>query len=229
STLRFCIRWMPVAVSPVVMAAPLVAAIARSRTRIALSLIAWICAYVAFYAPYRWTHEDWWFLRFLLPAVPALLVAGLAGVQRLLDLLKGRVSEPARVWALGLLFAATVWTTARQINPLHAWSIGSGEEKYGRIGEWLKNNVPGNAALIAMQYSGSDYYFSHNILIRADELNAETAERVRAATRAEKRGVYAVIFPNEKEFIRKLPGKWTQLGAVDDVTIWGNDWNGPGS
>jgi hypothetical protein len=228
-TIQFCIRWMPVAVSPVVIIAPLVVAVARSRTRVTLSLIAWICAYVAFYAPYRWTHENWWFLRFLLPAVPALLVAGLLGAQSLLDLLKGRINDSARVWALGFLFAAAVWTTASQINPLHAWSIGFGERKYGRIGEWLRTHVPENAALIAMQYSGSDYYFSHNILIRADELDAATAARIRAAARAEGRDVYAVIFPNERDFIGKLPGKWTQLGAVDDVTIWSNDWNSPGS
>ena len=228
-TIRFCLTWLPFAIGPVVVLSPLVVAALVSRTRVALALLAWTAAYIAFYLPYRWTHENWWFLRFLLPAVPALLLSSLIGLEYISGKLRGGFPRMALVPVLALMFASSVWVSLHRIRTFDVLAIGRGEEKYGRVGDWLKSHVPENAAIIAAQYSGSDYYFSHFIVIRADELSPETSERVRKAAQAEKRSVYAVTFPFETKYIASLPGKWTQYGSVDDVVIWRNDWNGPGS
>jgi hypothetical protein len=226
-TLAFCARWLPLAIGPVVVLAPLVLGAFAARTRVALGLVAWAVAYIAFYLPYRWTHEDWWFLRFLLPAVPALVLSSLIGLEHIAGKLQGRVPRPWLGCSLVLLLVGSVGVSLHEIRSFHAVDIGRGEMKYGRIGDWLKAHVPENSALIAMQYSGSDYYYSHYIVIRADELDPRTSDRVRTAAQAEKRSVYAVTFPLETKYIATLPGKWTQLGSVDDVVIWRNDWNGP--
>ncbi|HZZ20230.1 MAG TPA: hypothetical protein VFE25_12710 [Opitutaceae bacterium] len=228
-TLRFCAIWMPIAVGPIVVLTPLVLLALAKRTRVALALLAWVVVYVAFYLPYRWTHEDWWFLRFLLPAVPAFILSGLIGLETMnATTLASPRGRPLAI-ILIVMFVCSAKFSVYQIERFHALSIGRGEEKYGRIGDWLKANVPEDAALIAMQYSGSDYYFSHYVVIRADELTPQISERVRSAARAAKRGVYAVTFPLERKYIATLPGKWTQIGSVDDVGIWSNDWNAPGS
>jgi hypothetical protein len=227
-TIRFCVKWLPVAIGPVVILSPLVVAAFMNRTRVALALIAWTAAYIAFYLPYRWTHESWWFLRFLLPAVPALLLSSLVGLEYISGKLRGRVPKAALVSILALMFVGSLAVSLYWIQSFDVVSIGRGEEKYGRIGDWLNTHIPKNSALIAMQYSGSDYFFSPFIVIRADQLNPAVSERVRSAALAEKRSVYAVTFPWETAYIATLPGKWTQFGTVDDVVIWRNDWNGPG-
>ena len=228
-TLGFCVRWLPVVLSPILIIAPAILMFLGTRTRVAAALAAWAAVYIAFYAPYRWTHEDWWFLRFLLPAAPALLVAGLIVLQRVSESLRGRLSIISRGALLSVLFLSAIWVEASHIRPLHAWSIGHGEEKYGRIADWLKANAPGNSAIVAEQFSGATYYFTNFVLIRSDELDHGTADRVRRALRSEGRPVYAVAFPPEQNFIKELPGKWVHVMSIEDVMIWRGDWGDSGN
>lgn len=226
-TLGFCLRWLPVVLSPLVVASPAILAFLGTRTRIAAVLAAWATVFIAFYSPYRWTSENWWFLRFLLPAAPALLVAGLIVVQRAFEALRGHLSAWARGVLLAGLFCSAAGFELRHIRPLHAWSIGHGEEKYGRVADWLDANAPGNSAIIAEQFSGATYYFTNFVLIRSNELDHGTAERVRDAMRLEGRHVFMVTFPPEQHLVRELPGKWVHVTSIEDVTVWRGDWGGP--
>jgi hypothetical protein len=227
-TLRFCLKWLPVILSPLVIASPAILGFLGSRTRIAAALVAWAALYIAFYSPYRWTHEDWWFLRFLLPAAPALMVAGMIALQWVFTALREFIPGAVRSLLIAAMFLTGAWAEARQIKPLHAWSIGHGEEKYGRVADWLKANIPKNSAIIAEQFSGATYYFTNYVLIRSDELDHGTADKVREAMRSEGRPVYMVVFPVEQHFVAEMPGKWVQVSSVEDVSIWRGDWGDPG-
>jgi hypothetical protein len=219
-TIAFSLRWLPVVLSPLVAVAPGILGFLRTRTRVAAALAAWMIVYIAFYAPYRWTHEAWWFLRFLLPAAPALLVSGLIVLQW--GFSRFRDGAAAKV-VLALLFIASAWIEVRQIRPLHAWSIGHGELKYARVVAWLNAHVPRNTVIVAKQFSGALYYYTDYILIRSDQLDASTPLRVMAAARSQKRPVYAVVFPSDMDPLKGLPGKWVSVGTVDDITIWQSD------
>ncbi|HXQ80235.1 MAG TPA: hypothetical protein VN775_02910 [Opitutaceae bacterium] len=223
-TLAYCARWLPVLLSPIVIASPAILAFFRSRPRVAAVLAAWAAAYIGFYLPYRWTHEDWWFLRFLLPAAPALVVAGLIvlqlGHERLLERFPGTWARALPV----LLLVAALGVEAGQIVPLDAWAIGRGERKYGRVADWLTANVPRNSAIVAVQFSGALFYFTDLTLLRADQMDPPTAGRVQAAARSAGIPLYAVLFPFEVRKLKDLPGPWALAGSVDDVTIWRCDW-----
>jgi hypothetical protein len=225
-TLLYCARWLPVLLSPIVAVSPAILAFLRQRTRIAAVLAAWAVAYIGFYLPYRWTHENWWFLRFLLPAAPALIVAGLIVLQLGFHRLLGRFTA---TWARTLpvlVVLAAVGVEAAQIIPLGAWSIGRGERKYGHVADWLAANVPRNSAIVAHQFSGALFYYTNLTLVRADQIDPATALRVRAAVRSAGMPLYAVLFPFELDILKKLPGPWALVGSVDDVTIWRCDWSG---
>ncbi|HTU00932.1 MAG TPA: hypothetical protein VMG58_03915 [Candidatus Sulfotelmatobacter sp.] len=223
-TLAYCARWLPVLLSPIVVVAPAILALSGRRPRIAAVLAAWAAAYVGFYLPYRWTHENWWFLRFLLPAAPALIVAGLIVLQLCYEKLLERVAGAwARVLPVLLLFAA-VGVELGQIVPLDAWSIGRGERKYGRVADWLAANVPRNSAIVAVQFSGALFYFTDLILLRADQIDPATAEQISASALSGGIPLYAVLFPFELGALKSMPGPWALVGSVDDVTIWRRDW-----
>jgi hypothetical protein len=227
-TLRFCLKWLPVILSPLVIASPAILGFLGSRTRIAVALVAWAVLYIAFYSPYRWTQEAWWFLRFLLPAAPALMVAGMIVLQWVCEALRELIPAAVRTILIAAMFLTGAWAEARQIRPLHAWSIGHGEEKYGRVADWLKANVPKNSAIIAEQFSGATYYFTNYVLIRSDELDHGMADKVREAMHSEGRPVYMVVFPAERHFVAEMPGKWIQVSSVEDVLIWRGDWGDSG-
>lgn len=224
STLLFSARWLPLVVSPIVVLAPAIVGVSRSRPGIAAVLAAWAALYLGFYAPYRWTHEDWWFLRFLLPAAPAFLVAGLIVMQFCFEWVRARTSGAWVRIAFILVFVATVAVEVKQIRPLHAWSIGHGELKYGRIAIWLNAHVPKNSALVGVQFSGAAYYFTDFIFVRTDEMDPDTAQQVRSSVQREGRPVFAVLFPFEEGVLKRLPGKWVRFGSVDEVSIWRGDW-----
>ncbi len=220
STLAYCARWLPVLLSPIVIASPAILLFLRQRPRVAAVLAAWAAAFVAFYLPYRWTHENWWFLRFLLPAAPALIVAALIVLQQCFEKLQARFPEKwARTLPVLVLFVAVV-SEASQIGPLGAWTIGRGEQKYGRVADWLVAHVPRNSAIIAHQFSGSLFYYTNLALVRADQMDPPTAERVRAAARSAGMPLYAVLFSFELGTLKEMPGAWALVGTVDDVTIW---------
>jgi hypothetical protein len=227
-TLRFCVMWLPLVLSPLVILSPAIVAFFSARTRVALALAAWGTAYVAFYAPYRWTDEAWWFLRFLLPAAPAFLIAGLIVVQSAFEFLRGRIPERVRIGLFSVLFLSSLAVASLQIKPLHAWYIGRGEEKYRHVADWLKPHLPQNAVVISSQFSGSSFYYTPYILVRSDELNPGAVRQVRDAVHASKRPIYAVTFPFEQDYMKLLPGKWVFFGKVDDISVWKGDWDSQG-
>lgn len=218
-TLRYVVRWLPSLFSPIVAAAPAVLVLARARPRPVAVLASWALAYVGFYSAYRWTHEDWWFLRFLLPAVPALVVAGLLAVAACFEALRRSMPGPLMATMASLLVLSCLGTEATQTYALDAWSIGRGERKYERACDWLNANAPRDAVVIANQFSGALFYFTGFTVLRADQVDPATAERVLAAARASRRPLYAVFFNFEEPLLAKVPGRWSVVSSVDDVLI----------
>lgn len=218
-TLAFCVHWLPLLLSPIVVAAPAIVLLFGRTLRVAALLASWIALYVVFYLPYRFTHEAWWYLRFLLPVAPALIVAGLA----VLEAARRRYLAPSfartgRFLAAGLL-AAALAVEAVTLDQLKAWQIGHGERKYLRAAARLDAHVQSNAVVVATQLSGSLYYYTPYPIVRADQLDASLALKVEAAARAGGIPVYAVFYPFERKGLEILPGRWSAVGSVDDITI----------
>jgi hypothetical protein len=226
-TFRYCLRWLPLILTPLVLISPGIVAFLASRTRAALALATWALAYILFYLPYRWTHEDWWFLRFLLPAAPALIVSGLLVLQGIYHYLKGRVPDPFRPALFVLLIVSCLSVSLTEIKPLSALLIGRGERKYGLIAAWLKVHVPDNSVIVASQFSGAAYYYTSYVVMRPEELAAGAASQAQAAVLAQRRPIFSVTFPFEQDGMKALPGKWVLFGTVKDVTVWRGDWGIP--
>jgi hypothetical protein len=226
-TLLHYARWLPILFTPLsvlVVGLPWLGGTA-ARTRWLLAV--WILVYCAFYASYDCTHETWWYLRFLLPAAPALIVGFLLVTRALLSPAPGWAdpgrSRPAFAAALVLVGLSSLWAN----RDLYALSIGRSELRYGLVAEWMQSNVPPDAVCLAMQASGSLFYYTHFTFIRWDVVDKGNAGKVEAALRSSKRPLYAVLFPFEVEesgiFDRRMPGHWIQVGKVQDVTIWRRD------
>jgi hypothetical protein len=228
-TLAFYAKWLPLLLSPIIIIAPAILLFLRRKPRIASVLASWAAAFIAFYSPYRWTHEQWWFLRFVLPIAPALIVAGLIVLHASLGAVKARYSGRLGSLLAVLLVAAAVGVEMGQTDPIReARAIGHGERKYGRVSEWLKANVPADSAIAMSQASGALYYFTDFTLLRYDEMKGPVFAQVRASLQSEGRPLYAAVFPFEVAKLKDLPGHWTRVGSVEDVTIWRLQWAGPG-
>ncbi|HSC26083.1 MAG TPA: hypothetical protein VLD67_02350, partial [Vicinamibacterales bacterium] len=112
--------------------------------------VVWLC-----YAFYR-TFNDWSFLRFLLPAFPAMLALVAAGLLRSLTWLRSWLRTPAVVLIL-LPFLA--FRIGRPIN-LGIFSVWQVERRYVDTGTYVRLNMPENAVFLSMHQSGSLRYYA---------------------------------------------------------------------
>jgi hypothetical protein len=220
-TLGFYVRWLPLLLSPVVLFAPSVLALLKRAPRLTCVLASWALAYGAFFSAYRWTHEQWWFLRFLLPAAPALIVSGLLVPYLWLEWVKGHQPKALARLIPVLLIAPCICVELGQSGPLaEARAIGHGERKYGRVSSWLSDHAPRDSAVVVSQASGALFYFTPFTLLRYEEISPSIAQRAESTLQSEGRPLYAVLFPFEEGALKRLPGRWDHLASIDDVSIW---------
>lgn len=121
--------------------------------------------------------EEWWYLRFLLPAIPAVLVlmsTGLVAIGRRLPAPWGRVTVTAVTIAL-VAYAA-------RFNNGHGMfgALKDGERRYADVGTYIQQALPRNAVIFAVQESGSVRYYSGRMTIRWDLVDRDWTSRAAA-------------------------------------------------
>ena len=223
-SVRNYVTWLPVLLTPIGLLALGLPAVVRRIGRIAGVLCAWAAGFLVFYAFYYHTHEWWWYLRFLLPAFPPLLVGALC-VGNVLWRAWGGRSRATRVeWALAVTLTAVIavhnWYWGSR---LHVLEIGRSERVYGATAAWATANLPSDAAVLAMQASGALFYYTSVPIVRWDQCDRATLERLERRALSVGRPLYAVVFPSEIKELRafdRVPGRWIEVGRIQQVTVW---------
>ena len=216
-------KWLALMLPAVVLILPL-AALARGDTRrreyIALALM--IASNIGLYLFYDVSHDVWWCLRFILPAVAALILAAMLGTEAVARGPGARWPRAFRpIAALGL----TTWAAALSwywVRHLHVLYVPGYERFYDEMGQVARERIPGNAIVVCSAYSGALYYHTElPALIYETVKPGEFAGYVTLA-RQSGRPFYAVIFNiEEEEALRtRCPGAWTRIAAVDNIGIW---------
>ena len=222
-TLRHYVKWLPVVFSPAVWLFLALPWSAR-RNRAALFLLVWGLVYLAFYVSYFHTHEDWWYLRFVLPAAPAFILGPLWVVRSALshgaERLKALRYLPSALFACGMAWAVQV--ELRWDRQFQVLSVGHGEASYRMVMNWLKVHAAPNSVLTVMQASGAAFYYTDFIAVRWDQMSPSLFPEVAAAAAKEGRAIYAPLFPFETESAlqERMPGQWEPVGKIREIVIW---------
>jgi hypothetical protein len=225
-TLAHYALWLPALFTPVAAFALGLPWVRGGTPSTRLLLGAWILAFGAFYSVYKCTHETWWYLRFLLPAVPALVVSGLLVLRTLVARF---LATPARaLCALGVALVLIFANSTTLCGHLGVFHIARDELRYGRTADWMRAHLPSNAICLSMQETGALFYYTDFTFIRWDALTKDNVANIEALVRSSGRPLYAVLFPFEIEQANVLgavmPGHWRQVGTVSDVTLWRRDF-----
>ena len=224
--LRYFAAWIPRVLTWPVVALALLGLpwLFRRQPRIAWLLTLWVAVFVAFYTSYFCAGESWGYLRFLLPAFPAIIFAALLTAQRAAQVLPDAVRRlaPAVVAVAGLAGQLSL------ASELHVTDIRSGERNYWVTVHWLAAHVPSNAILLTMQLSGTVTFYNTQPLVRWDQISPADFARLRRAAARQHRPLYAPLFPFEKPLLQaRLGGAWTAVGEAGNITIWRLDESGP--
>jgi hypothetical protein len=138
----------------------------------------WLCAALflatlASYLVYS-PFEEWWYLRFLLPAMPAffvLMAAGLVIAARRVPTAWGRLAALA---AVIILIAVTTRFTNAHAAP---GPLRDGERRYADIGLFVGQSLPADAVVLAIQESGSARHYGGRMTIRWDLIDRDWTSR----------------------------------------------------
>ena len=160
-----------------------------------LSVAVWIA-----YVPYLFFQpNEWFYTRFLLPAIPIMLVFSAAIAVAAGRALPAVVRAPAAA-ALVIFVAGSSLLYAERNG---AFDIHNQERKYPLAGEFVRTKGPANAFVLAAQHSGSIRYYAGRPTLRWDLLSPTRLDQALATFRAQGYEPILVVDVGEYEAFRE--------------------------
>ena len=240
-TLQSYAMWLPELLTPLVVlgfAGPFVRTIPG---RVRLVLTAWAAVFLAFYATYWCTWDNWYNMRFVLPAFPAMIILALFVVKNLAErfglalFASGRALRtviPTAALVIASLGFAGLRTSAREIVYwMHA------NHKPREVSVWLRDHIPANAVVFAKHITGSLFYYTDLTFVRLDYEPALNSTAIYERIEAAGRPIYAMTCHWETPGYTwghgrgtgypGLPGNWERIAALGegDFLVW--RWHPP--
>lgn len=192
------------------------------RTREFAGLALWFGAVTAAYSCYAISQENWTCLRFILPAVPALILAGLLGLETLVG---PDVRARAARWRMTTAVLIAAWAIAASTywsRHLAIFYIKGYEQAYADACAAARAHFPENALVLSAQTSGALYFYTQFAVLRWDIVTPEEFARYRL--RAAEAGVpiCALIYNVEEQAAlrERCPGEWRQVAAAQNIHLW---------
>jgi hypothetical protein len=193
------VRWPAALVTP--------RAALRGRPLLALMCLGAVAGYLF------WNVFDaWWYLRFLLPAWPAICLS----TAWLLAWPSGRTFTRTAVIALACVGLYGV----RFASKAGAFNLGEGERRYATAAQLVRNATPPNSIIISAQHSGSVRYYGGRMSLRYDWLNERWLDRT--VEWLSVHGVHPYILLDEgeiKDFQQRFAPLNT-LGQLHVAEVW---------
>ena len=162
-----------------------------------------------FYTPF----DAWWYLRFLLPMWPVLLLLTVA----VLAASAARVAPQAtraRAIAVSTIIAAVavhgVWIAVDR----GAFAIGAGERRYAEVGRFLAHLTDPDAVMLSWQQSGSLRMYADRLTLRFDVMDPRWLDRAVAYLQTSGRHPYLVLDGGEDGAFRRRFAA-SRIGALD--------------
>jgi hypothetical protein len=173
-------RWLLETHTPVLvvaLAAPFV--LRRRRAE------AWLCltiaiATIAAYLPYQ-VFNDWWYIRFLLPAIPLLVVLTVATIHATVGRRARGDCSATRTAAISAGFAVAVFVLCawwiHVACERRAFELHDLERPYVDAGTFVAQRVSGAAAIVTVKDSGSVQYYAQRPTVSWDTLPPDALDR----------------------------------------------------
>ena len=168
-----------------------------------------------FYLPF----DQWWYLRFLIPAIPIALLLCADAVNRLAG-----GSALLRVILLGAFTAAAGSHALRFADDKDLFSNRAAEERrYLDAAIYIDRILPGDAVILAMQHSGSVRYYTGRLTMRWDTLDRAWLDRAVESLRSRGIPVYAMLeWWEETEFRARFAGQRTVRDLPGAMAVTGD-------
>jgi hypothetical protein len=160
-----------------------------------------------FYLPF----DAWWYLRFLLPAWPVMMIATAAGV----DAMTRRIHPWASSVALGISVVVVSIVGVATAAERSAFDIGRWERRYVDVGRFFASHSDSNAVAIALQHSGTLRMYAGRLTLRFDQLDPAWLDRAVRFLADNGRHPFIVLEDGEVEMFRMRFAAASEIGRLD--------------
>ncbi len=201
---------------------PLLVAPARPSwltARVAAPVAAFVVILTASYLIY-FQFDVWWYLRFLLGAFPVLFILMAAALAWLTRLGPPAVAVPGLV----LVVAMIVWYCVRFLLATPGLEVRSGEARYVAVAQYVRQQLPSNAIVIAMQHSGTMAFYSGRRTLRYDFLPPQRLPSVIDWLTANGFRPFIVLDEWEEPEFRRRFGNQDAISRLDVAVIAETTW-----
>jgi hypothetical protein len=192
ANLEHYVRWL-VETSPLGLAGLIALAVpARRLWKTTESRRAWLL--LVFTTAAAWSvylfygeFQDWWYLRFLLPAWPAMFVAAALVLSRI-----WARSAAGRVLAIAVVLTSSIHglTIAQE---RWVFNLGHTERRYAAIARLVDEHTEPNAVILTSQHAGTIRYYARRETLRFDFLDPAWLDRAVDWLAAEGRHPYVLV------------------------------------
>jgi hypothetical protein len=155
--------------------------------------------------------DSWMYLRFLLPAIPLLLVLSSAVAQDLIRRANWKSRPLLTVGLVGVL-VTSYWNTAVSRGAL---TQKAGQQHFVQTGLFVKKVLPKEAVVLSIMDSGSVRLYSGHMTLRWDTIPPESLDPALAFLRAKGHSPYLAIEPWEELQFRARFAGHSALSALD--------------
>jgi hypothetical protein len=184
-------------------------AVPRPRLFAGLLVAAVPLSYV-FYIPF----DAWWYLRFLLPMWPIVMLLMVAAIG---DLFASNGSLSRAAWARWAAWAAVLllaWNGVRVATARSAFQLSRGERRYVDVARFIASHTDAGAVIISLQHSGSVRLYGGRLTLRFDQLDPMWLDRAVAFLADRGRHPYVVLEQGELNTFRRRFGG-SETGRLD--------------
>ncbi len=215
TNLRQFAEWMAAVETPLVGLTLLIFAVPAAwasavmpRPRLLLGgTIAIVLLSYLFYRPF----DAWWYLRFLLPMWPVMMLLTAAA----LEAIARRWLRPAYPFAMAAMIAFGAWHGLAVAAERHAFDLGRGERRYLDVARFVAGHTDPNAVVLSVQHSGSLRIYADRLTLRYDALDPLWLDRVVAYLQSIGRRPYYVLDGGEVEAFKRRFGGTNAMGTLD--------------
>ena len=191
-------------------------------------LLSWFAAFFVFYSFYS-IYAEWWYTRFLLPAIPALILALMIACQSLAGWMVKKFSTTAirpqfPQGVLALVLCLVLGFEQYLLWRVDVFNYGGGQSAHRASCRWANQLLPQQALVIAMEMSGTLKFYTDRPSVRWDLPSAEQLQEITSRATRQGRPLYAFLMAQEvSDAQKKILGDWTKIGEFGPhgaISLW---------
>jgi hypothetical protein len=177
-----------------------------ARTLLGGSVVIVILSYL-FYKPF----DAWWYLRFLLPMWPVMMLLTAAALEAIVR----RGLRPVYPFAIAGAFAWLSWHGVTVAADRSVFDLARGERRYVDVARFVEAHTDPAAVILSVQHSGSLRLYADRLTLRYDALDPLWLDRTVDYLQSIGRRPYYVLDGGEVDAFRKRFGAANRSGRLD--------------